>query len=83
MNDMGKLVRDFVEVPEYTSIDALIEALTAIRDTLPTGSDAEVRLRGDDIFGRAMAIAFMRPLTSEEAACEARYDGSSAISLAA
>jgi hypothetical protein len=30
-------------------------------------------MRGDDVFGRHLAISFLRPLTAEEAAVEGRY----------
>jgi hypothetical protein len=67
------MVRDYVEVRDAGSLDALIERLIAIRDGLPEGTEPEVRLRGDDHFGRHIAIAFKRPLTAAEAECEGRY----------
>lgn len=70
---MSRLVREFIEVPEYESLDRLIETLSAIRDSLPETHGAELRLRGDDVFGRTLVIGFHRPLTAEEAACERRY----------
>lgn len=70
---MNKLVRDYIEVGQIASLDHLIERLTAIRDGLPDGADAQVRLRGDDHFGRHIAIAYKRPLRAEEAECERRY----------
>lgn len=70
---MTKLVRDYVEIPEHASIDDMIAILQALRATLPEGSDAELRMRGDEVFGRHLAIAFLRPQTDEETACEARY----------
>ena len=72
---MSRLIKDYVEVGDHTSLDALIERLVAIRDSLPPSAEAELRMRGDDIFGRHLCIAFMRPLTAEEAACEGRYAG--------
>ncbi len=30
-------------------------------------------MKGDDVFGRRLSISYFRELTSEEAACEARY----------
>lgn len=73
---MSKMVRDYLEVRDVASLDGLIERLVAIRDGLPAEAQAEIRLRGDDHFGRHIAIAFKRPLTPEEAACERRYAGS-------
>ena len=70
---MTRLVRDYIEVPETASLDALIAALTAARDSLPDGAEPQVRFRGDDHFGRHIAIAFKRPLTETETAAEARH----------
>ena len=70
---MGRRVKDFVEIGDLVSLDQLIERLTEIRDGLPDGAEAELRMRGDDIFGRHLCISYMRPQTPEEAACEARY----------
>ena len=73
---MGRRVKDFIEISEYTSLDQLINTLTAIRDSLPEDAEAELRMKGDDVFGRRMSISYFRELTDEEAACEARYSGS-------
>jgi sensor domain CHASE-containing protein len=70
---MGRRVKDFIEIKDIPSLDALIEKLIEIRDSLPPAADAEVKIRGDDIFGRQLAISFFRPQTAEEAECEARY----------
>ena len=72
---MGRRVKDFVEISDYTSLDALINVLTAIRDSLPEDAEPELKLRGDDIFGRRLTITYLRELTSEEAECETRYTG--------
>jgi hypothetical protein len=72
---MGRRVRDFIEISDYTSLDALINVLTAIRDSLPEEAEPELKLRGDDIFGRRLTITYLRELTSEEAECETRYTG--------
>ena len=72
---MGRRVKDFIEISEYTSLDQLINTLTAIRDSLPEDAEAELRMRGDDVFGRRLSISYFRELTSEEAECEARYSG--------
>ena len=70
---MRRLVKDFVEVKDYRSLDQLIERLQQVRASLPDGADAEVRMRGDDVFGRHLSVSFSRPQTEEEAACDARY----------
>jgi len=70
---MSRMVKDYVEIGDRASLDDVIARLIALRDTLPPGSEAEVRMRGDDMFGRHLCVAFMRPLNAEEAACEDRY----------
>lgn len=70
---MTRLTRDFVEVPDHISLDSLIETLTELRATLPADVTADVRMRGDDVFGRKLSISYLRPQTEEEAAFEARY----------
>lgn len=73
---MGRRVRDFIEISDYTSLDALINVLSAIRESLPEDAEPELKLRGDDIFGRRLTITYMRELTQEEAEFETRYTGS-------
>ena len=70
---MSRRVKDYLDVADHVSIDELIEKLTAIRDGLPEGSDAELRLRGDDVFGHRITISYFRPQTDEEAEVERRY----------
>ena len=72
---MTRRVKDFVEISDYTSLDQLIKTLTAIRDSLPEDAEPELKLKGDDIFGRRLSICYFRELTAQEAACEARYTG--------
>ncbi len=72
---MGRKVRDFIEISDYTSLDSLIKTLCAIRDTLPGDAEPELKLRGDDVFGRRLTISYLRELSTEEAECEARYTG--------
>ena len=70
---MSRMVKEFLEVRDCTSLDALIENLIAVRDGLPSPTEAEVKMRGDDIFGRHICVSFYRPQTVEEAECDARY----------
>jgi hypothetical protein len=70
---MSRRVKDFIEVRDVASLDALIERLVELRATLPEDAQPEVKLRGDDVFGRHIAIGFYRPQTAEEAECDARY----------
>jgi hypothetical protein len=70
---MSRLIKDYVEIGDHASLDGLIARLTEIRDSLPPAADAEIRIRGDDVFGRHLCVGFLRPLTEEEAACEGRY----------
>jgi hypothetical protein len=73
---MGRRVKDFIEISEYTSLGQLINTLTAIRDSLPEESEPELRMKGDDVFGRRLSISYFRELTAEEATLDARYSGS-------
>ncbi len=70
---MSRRVKDYFDVEDLLSIDDLIEKLAAIRDGLPEGCDAELCLRGDDVFGRRITISYFRPQTVEEAEIEKRY----------
>ncbi len=72
---MGRRVKDFIEISDYTSLDALINVLTAVRASLPDEAEPELKLRGDDFFGRRLTITYLRELTDEEAQCETRYTG--------
>ena len=70
---MARFVRDYIEVADFTSLDEVIEQLTVLRDSLPAHAEAEDRMRGDDVFGRSLAVSYFRAQTDEEAACDARY----------
>jgi len=70
---MSRLVKDFIEIKDYGTLGELIERLVAVRDSLPADAEADVKMRGDDIFGRQLSISFYRPQTQEEAECDARY----------
>ena len=70
---MSRRVKDFIEIKDHASLDDLIARLIEVRDALPPESEAELRLRGDDVFGRTLCISYLRDQTAEEAECEARY----------
>jgi hypothetical protein len=67
------MVKDFIEVADCASLDALIARLIEVRDGLPADARPEVKMRGDDVFGRRLSISYMRAQTAEEAECDARY----------
>ena len=70
---MKRRVKEFIEIDDHSSLDELIAKLSEVREGLPAESEAELRLRGDDVFGRKLSISFFRDQTAEEADCEARY----------
>jgi len=70
---MSRKVKEFIEIKDHASLDALIEKLIEVRDALPEDAQAEVKMKGDDVFGRLLSIVFFRPQTAEEAECDARY----------
>ncbi|HVI06626.1 MAG TPA: hypothetical protein VM711_11100 [Sphingomicrobium sp.] len=70
---MSRRVKEFVEVADHLSIDELIHTLTEIRDGLPEGAEAQLTLRGDDIFGHRITISYFRQQTEAEAEVERRY----------
>ena len=72
---MARRVKDFIEISEYTSLDRLIDYLKTIRDSLPDEAEPELRLRGDDFFGRRLTISYSRELTPEEEERDTRYTG--------
>lgn len=70
---MSRRVKEFIEIEDHSSLDDLIARLSEVRDSLPPDSEAELRLRGDDVFGRKLSISYFRDQTAEEADCEKRY----------
>jgi hypothetical protein len=70
---MSRRVKEFINIDDHVSLDELIGKLVEIRDILPDESEAELRLRGDEVFGRKITVAYLRPLTEDEAAIEERY----------
>ncbi len=70
---MSRRVKEFVDVEDHLSIDELIEKLTELRNSLPEDAAAELRLRGDEVFGHKLTISYFRDQTAEEAEIEKRY----------
>ena len=70
---MSKRVKDFIEVKDCSSLDELIERLIEVRANLPEAAEPELKMRGDDVFGRHICVSYYRPQTAEEAECDARY----------
>jgi len=70
---MSRRVKEFVDISDQVSLDELIDKLTEVRESLPEDAEAELRLRGDDVFGRRITISYLRGQTAEEAECERRY----------
>jgi hypothetical protein len=66
-------IKDFIDISEYTSLDDLIRYLETIRDNLPPDHEAELKIRGDDTFGRRLTITYFREQTADEAELEAKY----------
>jgi len=66
-------VKDFIDISEYTSLDDLIRYLETVRDNLPPEHEAELKIRGDDVFGRRLTITYFREQTAEELELEAKY----------
>jgi len=66
-------VKDYIDISEYTSLDDLIRYLEAIRDNLPKECEAELRIRGDEVFGRRLTITYFREQTPEETELELKY----------
>ena len=72
---MPRRVKDFIDISEFTSLDDLIRYLNTIRENLPDGHEAELKIRGDDGFGRRLTITYFREQTPEEVELDAKYSG--------
>ncbi len=70
---MPRRVKDFIDISEYTSLDDLIRYLKTIRDNMPPDHQAELKIRGDDVFGRRLTISYFREQTPEEVEIESKY----------
>ncbi|HEY8433251.1 MAG TPA: hypothetical protein VIK68_01425 [Sphingomicrobium sp.] len=73
---MPRRVKDFIDISEFTSLDDLIRYLETIRDNLPAEHQAELKIRGDEVFGRRLTISYFREQTAEEVEIESKYGGS-------
>ncbi|HET7605194.1 MAG TPA: hypothetical protein VFK28_03895 [Sphingomicrobium sp.] len=72
---MPRRVKDFIDISEYTALDDLIRYLETIRDNLPAEHQAELKIRGDDVFGRRLTISYFREQTPDEVELESKYAG--------
>jgi hypothetical protein len=70
---MSRLVKEFIEINDFASLDELIARLVEVREQLPDSAVADVKLRGDDVFGRQLCVSYMRQQTHEEENVDARY----------
>jgi hypothetical protein len=70
---MSRRVKEFIDIGENASLDELIGRLVELRDGLPEGAEPELKLRGDEVFGRRITISYFRDQTDEEAEIERRY----------
>jgi hypothetical protein len=70
---MSRRVKDYIDIHDHKSLDELIASLSALRDALPEGAEAELKLRGDEVFGHRITIAYFRDQSAEEAELERRY----------
>src|SRR6184192_644214 len=70
---MSRRIKEFVDIGEHISLDELIGKLIEIRGSLPEEAEAELKLRGDEVFGRRITITYFRAQTEEEADVEKRH----------
>lgn len=70
---MSRRVKEFIDISDFASLDDLIAKLETVRDSLPAFAEAELRMKGDDVFGRKLSISFMRDQSAEEAEYDERY----------
>ena len=70
---MSRRVKEIIDVGDHKSLDELIANLSELRDRLPADCEAELRLRGDEVFGHRITITYLRDQTADEAECERRY----------
>jgi hypothetical protein len=71
---VSRRIKEFYEIADYSSLDELIGNLVNLRDRLPADAEPEMKLRGDDVFGRTITISYFRAQTAEEEARDRRYE---------
>jgi hypothetical protein len=62
---MSRRVKEIVDIEDHSSLDALIGRLTELRGSLPQHCEAELKLRGDDVFGHRLTISYFRDQPAE------------------
>lgn len=72
-SSVPRRVKDFIDISEYTSLDDLIRYLETVRDNLPPEHQAEMKIRGDEVFGRRLTITYFREQTADEVELENKY----------
>lgn len=77
-NAVPRRVKDFIDISEFTSLDDLIRYLETIRDNLPPDHQAEMKIRGDEVFGKRLTITYFREQTPDEMEVESKYAGGGA-----
>jgi hypothetical protein len=70
---VSRRVKEFIEISDFASLDALIVQLEAVRESLPAFAEPELRMKGDDVFGRKLTISYMREQSGDEAGYDERY----------
>jgi hypothetical protein len=70
---MSRRVKEFIDIGDHATLDELIAKLAELRDALSEDAEAQLHLRGDDVFGRRITITYFRGQTEEEAELERRY----------
>jgi sensor histidine kinase YesM len=70
---MSRRVKEFVDIGDHLSLDEVIERLSELRNQLSDEAEAELRLRGDEIFGHRLTVSYFREQTEEAAELERRY----------
>ncbi len=72
---MPTRVKDHVEISNRTPLDTLIRYLEIIQENLPEDCEPELKMGGDDKYGRRLTVSFLRELTPDEAAQQVRVTG--------
>ena len=69
---MRRRVKEILDIGDHESLDELIQKLCEVRDSLPPESEAQLQLRGDEVFGRRItglaAVHARQPLQIPAAA---------------